>query len=72
MVAFKIESMGDELQSKLPDRVMQAAPRALLRAAQRAREVARQTGTALVIVRDGVLVEERVTEDVELLAVDDR
>jgi hypothetical protein len=39
---------------------MQGAPAALLRAAQRAREIARQTNTAIVIVRDGVLVEERV------------
>jgi hypothetical protein len=38
---------------------MQGADAALLRAAQRARDVARQTGTAIVIVRDGVLVEER-------------
>ena len=30
---------------------------ALLRAARRAREIARQTGTPLVIVRDGVLME---------------
>jgi hypothetical protein len=30
---------------------------ALLRAAARAREIARQTGTPLVIVRDGVLME---------------
>jgi hypothetical protein len=37
---------------------MQAAPRALLRAARRAREIARQTGTRLVFVRDGKLVEE--------------
>ena len=29
----------------------------LLRAARRAREIARQTGTPLVIVRDGVLME---------------
>ena len=34
---------------------MQAVPRALLRAAQRAREVARATRTPLVIVVDGVL-----------------
>jgi hypothetical protein len=44
---------------------MQSAPLALLRAARRAREVARQTNTAIVIVRDGVLVEERVTESEE-------
>lgn len=35
--------------------------RALLRAAIRAREIAMQTNTPLVIVRDGVLVEETVT-----------
>jgi hypothetical protein len=45
-------------ESKLPDKDMQAAPRALLRAAKRAREIARQTNTKIVIVRDGVLVEE--------------
>lgn len=39
---------------------MQAAPAALLRAARRAREIARQTNTAIVIVREGVLIEERV------------
>jgi hypothetical protein len=42
--------------SKLPDADMQSAPRALLRAAQRAREVARATHTPLVIRVDGVLV----------------
>lgn len=42
---------------------MQAAPKALLRAAQRAREIARQHGTGIVIRRDGVLVEEPVTDD---------
>lgn len=46
--------------SKLPDADMQAAPKALLRAALRAREIARQTNTPLVLVRDGVLVEEYV------------
>jgi hypothetical protein len=54
--------MNDELRSSLPDPDMQAAPRALLRAAQRAREIARQTGTPLVIVRDGVIVYEDVSE----------
>jgi hypothetical protein len=52
-----------ELESKLPDADMQAAPRALLRAARRAREIARQTNTAIVIVRDGELVEEAVSAD---------
>jgi hypothetical protein len=44
-------------ESKLPDADMQAAPRALRRAADHAREIARQTGTKLVIVRNGVLME---------------
>ena len=55
--------MSDLPVSKLPDADMQAAPKALLRAARRAREIARQTGTALVIRRDGELIEERVSED---------
>ncbi|HEV7922529.1 MAG TPA: hypothetical protein VGR02_17230 [Thermoanaerobaculia bacterium] len=55
--------MSEALESKLPNADMQAAPRALLRAARRAREIARQTNTAIVIMRDGVLVEERVTEE---------
>ena len=54
--------MSDPLQSNLPDADMQAAPRALLRAAQRAREVARQTNTALVVIRDGRLVEESAAD----------
>jgi len=49
--------MTDLWQSKLPDADMQAVPRALLRAAQRAREVARATHTPLVIVVHGVLRE---------------
>jgi hypothetical protein len=49
--------------SRLPDADMQAAPKAMLRAAQRAREIARQTNTPLVLVRDGVLVEEYVTDE---------
>jgi hypothetical protein len=49
--------MNASLESKLPNADMQAAPRALLRAARRAREIARQTGTALVVVRNGVLME---------------
>jgi hypothetical protein len=51
-----------------PDADMQSAPKALRRAAQRAREVARLTRTGLVIIRNGVLV--RVPydqiEDIEL------
>ena len=52
--------MSDAMVSKLPDADMQAAPMVLLRAALRAREIARQTNTPLVLVRDGVLVEEFV------------
>jgi hypothetical protein len=55
--------MNDDLVSHLPDADMQAVPKALLRAAQRAREIARQTNTPLVFVRDGVLVKEFVTDD---------
>jgi LDH2 family malate/lactate/ureidoglycolate dehydrogenase len=51
--------MSKEPVSRLPDADMQAAPTALLRAARRAREIARQTGTAVVVMRDGKLVEER-------------
>ena len=54
--------MNDPLVSTLPDDDMQAAPKALLRAAQRAREIARLTNTPLVLIRDGVLVEEFVTD----------
>lgn len=46
----------------LPDADMQAAPKAMLRAAKRAREIARQTNIPLVLIRDGVLVEEFVTD----------
>lgn len=48
--------------SKLLDDDMQAAPVALVRAGQQARELARKTGTAVVIVRDGILVEEDVDD----------
>jgi hypothetical protein len=48
--------------SNLPDDDMQAAPAALVRAGLQARELARKTGTAVVIVRDGILVEERVDD----------
>ena len=53
----------DGFRSSLPDADMQAVPRALLRAAKRAREIARQTGTPLVIVRDGVIVYEDVSDE---------
>jgi len=59
--------MSDSLPD-LPDADMQSAPRGLLRAAQRAREVARATRTPLVIVVDDLLVEVPYDqiEDIEL------
>ena len=49
--------MSPKLRSTLDNADMQAAPQALLRAAQRAREIARRTGTRLVVVHQGVLRE---------------
>jgi len=51
--------------SRLPDDDMQAAPAALVRAGLQARELAKRTGTALVIVRDGILVEEKADDSPE-------
>jgi hypothetical protein len=48
--------------SGLPNADMRAAPAALVRAARRAREIARQTGTAIVVIRDGRLIEEKPGE----------
>jgi hypothetical protein len=45
----------NKLRSKLDNADMQAAPQALRRAARRAREIARRTGTRLVVVHGGVL-----------------
>lgn len=46
--------MKNDLESKLPNADMQAAPRALLQASLRAREIARQTKTQLVVAIGGV------------------
>ncbi len=54
--------MTDAMVSTLPDADMQAAPKALLRAAQRAREIARQTNARRVLVRAGEQVEDGVTD----------
>lgn len=43
--------------SKSTDPDMQAAPAALFRAAQRAHLIAHQTGTRVVVMRDGEVVE---------------
>ena len=55
----------DSIASKLPDADMQGAPKAMLRASLRAREIARQTNTPIVVMRGGVLVEEFVDAAVE-------
>jgi hypothetical protein len=49
--------------SRLLDSDMQAVPAALARAAQRARELAESTGTPLIVIKDGKLIEEMVTAD---------
>lgn len=49
--------------SRLGDSDMQAVPAALARAAQRARELAESTGTPLIVIKDGRLIEEIVTSD---------
>jgi argonaute-like protein implicated in RNA metabolism and viral defense len=59
----KSQPLPPGLQSHLPDADMQEAPRALLRTARRAREVARRTSTPIVYVRDGQLVEEYIADD---------
>jgi len=57
MSSAENDRLPPNLVSHLADADMQAAPRALLRAAHRAREIARQTGTPLIICRDGAVVE---------------
>jgi len=44
--------------SRLPDKDMQNAPKALVRAAERAKKLAEQTGTPFVVMRNGRLVQE--------------
>jgi hypothetical protein len=46
--------------SRLSDPDMKAAPAALIRAAQRARELAARTNTPLIVVKNGKLVKETV------------
>ena len=57
--------MNKPLESRLPDADMQEAPKALLRAARRAREIARQMGTGVIVLRDGIVVEESPDEDAD-------
>jgi hypothetical protein len=49
--------VSEKVRSTLDNPDMQAAPQALRRSARRAREIARRTGTRLVVVHDGVLRE---------------
>jgi hypothetical protein len=63
--------MNSNFVSTLPDADMQASYKALLRAAQRARDIARETHTPLVLVRDGVLVEEFVAATPRAAALPD-
>ena len=58
------DRLNEQLKSSLPDPDMQGVAAALLRAGRRAREIARQTGTAVVVMRDGKVVEERSTPEV--------
>lgn len=45
------------IKSKLDDPDMQAAPAALLRAAKRAHKIAHQTGTKIIVMRNGKPIE---------------
>ena len=47
--------------SNLKDTDMRAAPAALLRAAQRAREIAVRTGTPLIVTQNGEVVKKAIT-----------
>ncbi len=49
--------------SQLKDADMRAAPAALVRAAQRAREIAACTGTPLILAQHGKVVEKIITAD---------
>jgi hypothetical protein len=53
------------LRSQLPDPDMQEAPRALLHATQRAREVAKRAGTGVVVFRSREVVEGSPEDEVE-------
>ena len=50
-------------QQKELKKLKDGATAALKRAAQRARELARQTGTKIVVMRDGELVKETPTDE---------
>ena len=54
--------------SHLKDADMRAAPAALMRSAQRAREIAARTGTPLIVTENGLLVAKAITLDMLALA----
>ena len=51
--------------SRQRDKDMQGAPAALVRAARRAREIAARTGTPLIVVEDGRVVEKMVSPETD-------
>ena len=60
----------DDFDSTVPvsrqrDKDMQGAPAALVRAARRAREIAARTGTPLIIVENGRMVEKMVGSETD-------
>jgi len=56
-----LNAIFSQTVSRLRDADMRAAPAALIRAAQRAREIAIRTGTPLIVMLDGKVVEKIVT-----------
>jgi hypothetical protein len=50
--------MEERIEPDLSDEDMKNSAAALLRASRRARELARQTGTEFVVIRDGKLIRE--------------
>lgn len=56
-----MNAISSQPVSRLKDADMRAAPAALMRAAQRAREIALRTGTPLIVMLDGKVVEKIVT-----------
>ena len=63
--------LSPAFKSLLPNADMQATSRAMLRAARRAREIARETNTPLVIVHEGKLIE-LSPDEVDLLDSEQR
>ena len=61
--------MSDELINMVSDPDLRLSYQALLRAAKRARELALQTGTLIVISRNGVVVEIDPAVEAALLSV---